>query len=117
MPIAATLVFPAHDSALERGSRTEGIVFTRSRPYHKNDQAWVEQKNGSVVRRFVGYHRLEGSNAVEALARLYSATRLFVNFFQPSFKLKEKIRTTVAKQYVVEKLAAVVDIDPGEAEW
>jgi hypothetical protein len=71
----------------------EGIAFTRSRPYHKNDQAWVEQKNGSVVRRFVGYHRLEGSNAVEALARLYSATRLFVNFFQPSFKLREKIRT------------------------
>jgi hypothetical protein len=79
----------------------EGIAFTRSRPYHKNDQAWVEQKNGSVVRRFVGYHRLEGSNAVEALARLYSATRLFVNFFQPSFKLKEKIRTRsrVLKRY------------------
>jgi hypothetical protein len=79
----------------------EGIAFTRSRPYHKNDQAWVEQKNGSVVRRFVGYHRLEGSNAVEALARLYSATRLFVNFFQPSFKLKEKIRTgsRILKRY------------------
>ena len=80
---------------------SEGIELTRSRPYHKNDQAWVEQKNGSVVRRFVGYHRLEGSNAVEALARLYSATRLFVNFFQPSFKLKEKIRTgsRVLKRY------------------
>ena len=80
---------------------TEGIAFTRSRPYHKNDQAWVEQKNGSVVRRFVGYHRLEGSSAVEALARLYSATRLFVKFFQPSFKLKEKIRTgsRVLKRY------------------
>jgi hypothetical protein len=79
----------------------EGIAFTRSRPYHKNDQAWVEQKNGSVVRRFVGYHRLEGSNAVEALARLYSATRLFVNFFQPSFKLKEKVRTgsRILKRY------------------
>ena len=76
---------------------TEGIAFTRSQPYHKNDQAWVEQKNGSVVRRFVGYHRLEGSNAVEAFGpRLYSATRLFVNFFQPSFKLKEKIRNPAA---------------------
>jgi len=78
-----------------------GIACTRCRPYRKNDQAWVEQKNGSIVRRFVGYHRLEGSNAVEALARLYSATRLFVNFFQPSFKLKEKIRTgsRVLKRY------------------
>ena len=80
---------------------TQGIEFTRSRPYHKNDQAWIEQKNAAVVRRFVGYHRLEGSRAVEALARLYSASRLFVNFFQPSFKLKEKLRagTRIVKRY------------------
>lgn len=61
-----------------------GIEFTRSRPYHKNDQAWVEQKNGSVVRRLVGYGRLEGIAAADALSRLYAASRLFVNFFQPS---------------------------------
>ena len=70
----------------------QGIELTRSRPYHKNDQAWVEQKNGSVVRRLVGYRRLEGSAAAAILARLYAASRLFVNFFQPSFKLKEKFR-------------------------
>ena len=69
-----------------------GIQLTRSRPYRKNDQAWVEQKNGSVVRRLVGYRRLEGSAAAALLARLYGASRLFVNFFQPSFKLKEKFR-------------------------
>jgi hypothetical protein len=69
-----------------------GIVFTRSRPYRMNDQAWVEQKNSSVVRRLVGYRRLEGLEAVKALARLYAASRLFVNFFQPSFKLLEKTR-------------------------
>ena len=69
-----------------------GIELTRSRPYRKNDQAWVEQKNGSVVRRLVGYRRLEGAAAAAILARLYTATRLFVNFFQPSFKLKEKLR-------------------------
>jgi hypothetical protein len=68
------------------------IPCTRSRPYHKNDQAWVEQKNGSVVRRLVGYRRLEGLAAAEALSRLYAASRLFVNFFQPSFKLASKIR-------------------------
>jgi hypothetical protein len=79
----------------------QGIEFTRSRPYHKNDQAWIEQKNAAVVRRFVGYPRLEGSLAVEALARLYGASRLFVNFFQPSFKLKEKVRTgtRIVKRY------------------
>ena len=68
------------------------IEFTHSRPYRKNDQAWVEQKNGAVVRRLVGYRRLEGWPAAEALSRLYSASRLFVNFFQPSFKLAAKIR-------------------------
>ena len=72
--------------------REHGIPCTRSRPYHKNDQAWVEQKNGSVVRRLVGYRRLEGLAAAEALSRLYAASRLFVNFFQPSFKLASKAR-------------------------
>lgn len=78
-----------------------GIEFTRSRPYQKNDQAWVEQKNGAVVRRLVGYRRLEGLVATEALARLYAAARLFVNFFQPSFKLAEKQRvgSRVSKRY------------------
>ena len=73
--------------------RLHEIPCTWSRPYHKNDQAWVEQKNGSVVRRLVGYRRLEGLAAAEALSRLYAASRLFVNFFQPSFKLASKIRT------------------------
>ena len=79
----------------------EHIEFTRSRPYRKNDQAWIEQKNGSVVRRLVGYGRLEGVAATAALARLYTASRLFVNFFQPSFKLAEKLRVgaRVRKRY------------------
>jgi len=82
-------------------SRKHDIEFTRSRPYKKNDQAWVEQKNGAVVRRVVGYGRLEGVAAAESLARLYSSTRLFVNFFQPSFKLigKERVGARVRKQY------------------
>jgi hypothetical protein len=69
-----------------------GLVFTRCRPYRKNDQAWVEQKNGAVVRRTVGYRRYEGLEAAATLARLYSALRLFVNYFQPSFKLAGKVR-------------------------
>lgn len=61
----------------------------------------MEQKNGSVVRRLVGYRRLEGLAAAEALSRLYTASRLFVNFFQPSFKLVEKTRVgaRVSKRY------------------
>ena len=65
---------------------------TRSRAYKKNDQAWVEQKNGAIVRRLVGYGRLSGSEATKALARLYASARLYINFFQPSFKLKSKTR-------------------------
>ena len=81
--------------------REHGLELTRSRPYRKNDQAWVEQKNGAVVRRLVGYGRLEGMRGAEALARLYSAARLFVNVFQPSFKLAEKTRVgaRVHKRY------------------
>ena len=70
--------------------RTEGLEVTRSRAYRKNDQAWVEQKNGAIVRRLVGYGRFEGVLAGEALGRLYAASRLHGNLFQPSFKLREK---------------------------
>lgn len=69
-----------------------GIAFTRCRPYRKNDQAYVEQKNGAVVRRMVGYRRFEGLEAARLLAELYRSARLFVNFFQPSFKLIAKSR-------------------------
>ena len=78
-----------------------GIELTRSRPYRKNDQAWIEQKNGAIVRKLLGYRRFEGIAAAQALARLYRASRLFVNFFQPSFKLAEKHRqgAQVTKRY------------------
>ena len=77
------------------------ITLTRSRAYKKNDQAWIEQKNGSVVRRLVGYGRLEGATAAEALGKLHEAARLYVNYFQPSFKLKSKERESakVIKKY------------------
>lgn len=106
------LPFPLHGIDSDNGTEflnetllhycaTHGIEFTRSRPYHKNDQAWVEQKNSSVVRRLVGYRRLEGMAAAETLSGLYTAARLFVNFYQPSFKLKNKVRNggRVVKHY------------------
>jgi transposase InsO family protein len=78
-----------------------GIELTRSRPYRKNDQAWIEQKNGAVVRKLLGYRRFEGLAAARAITRLYGASRLFVNFFQPSFKLAAKHRdgAKVTKRY------------------
>ena len=79
----------------------QGIEFTRSRAYRSNDQAWIEQKNGAVVRRFVGHHRYSGPLAGQMLVQLYQALRLYVNYFQPSFKLLEKKRegSTTVKRY------------------
>ena len=68
------------------------ISFTRGRAYKKNDQCFVEQKNGVVVRQLVGYERFEGIQAYKQLNELYRATRLYVNFFQPSMKLQTKSR-------------------------
>jgi len=70
----------------------EGITFTRGRAYRKNDQCFVEQKNGVVVRQLVGYDRFEGAAAYRQLGEVYRALRLYVNFFQPSMKLREKRR-------------------------
>jgi hypothetical protein len=81
--------------------RGQKLEVTRSRAYKKNDQAFVEQKNGAVVRRLMGYGRFEGVETARVMARLYAAARLYVNFFQPSFKLKEKRRegAKVIKRY------------------
>lgn len=77
------------------------ITFTRSRPYRKNDQCHVEQKNGSIVRRHVGYDRYEGVEPCRILNVLYERLRLYVNFFQPSLKLVKKVRdgARVSKYY------------------
>ena len=79
----------------------EQITFTRSRPYKKNDQAHVEQKNWTHVRQFVGYGRFEGSAAQQALVALYEPFRLYMNFFQPTLKLldKEQVGAHVRKHY------------------
>ncbi len=86
---------------LLRYCQDEHLTFTRSRPYKKNDQAYVEQKNWSIVRHLVGYDRYEGEAAYEALQQLYDVVRLYTNFFQPSLKLlsKERIGGKVRKKY------------------
>ncbi len=86
---------------LLRYCQDEHLTFTRSRPYKKNDQAYVEQKNWSIVRQLVGYERYESASAYEALQALYQVVRLYVNFFQPSMKLLSKARegSKVKKKY------------------
>ena len=71
--------------------RKEGIEFTRSRPYKKNDNAHVEQKN-SWIRRLVGYGRYESREALDLLNRLYELEHIWVNFFQPVSTLQSKRR-------------------------
>jgi hypothetical protein len=79
----------------------EHISFTRSRPYQKNDQAHVEQKNWSVVRHLIGYDRLDSQEQYALLASIYQDWRLYVNFFQPVLKLsrKERIGNKLIRKY------------------
>ena len=68
------------------------IKMSRSRPYKKNDNAWVEQRNWTQVRKQVGYSRMDTQAELEVLRQLYEKLALYKNFFQPSMKLIEKIR-------------------------
>ena len=70
----------------------EKVTFTRSRSYKKNDSCHVEQKNGNVVRRLVGYDRYASKAAYQCLGRIYDCVRLYLNFFQPTMKLYSKTR-------------------------
>ena len=81
--------------------RDKGIGFTRGRPYRKNDQAYVEQRNGAVLRRYVGYDRFSTRDAFAALQAVHDRLRLYVNFFQPIRKLvsKERHGARVTKRF------------------
>jgi len=86
---------------LYRYCLAEGILFTRSRPYRKNDNCYVEQKNYSVVRRHIGYERYESSQALILMNEYYKYLRLRTNFFMPSLKLESKRRdgAKIIKKY------------------
>ncbi len=72
--------------------RRYAITFTRSRAWKKNDSAHVEQKNGAIVRRLIGYDRFASRAAYAQLTRVYQLARLHVNFFQPVEQLVTKSR-------------------------
>lgn len=86
---------------LFRYAEREHLTFTRSRPGRKNDGAHVEQKNWSVVRRFVGDLRYDTPAQVAVLNQLYELLHVYINFFLPVVKLKEKVRhgSKVTKKY------------------
>jgi len=86
---------------LLRYCQQERITFTRSRPYRKNDNCFVEQKNYTMVRRHVGYQRLAGTEQLALVNELYGCLRLYANYFQPVMKLKRKERhgSQVKKTY------------------
>lgn len=82
--------------------RVKPVQFTRSRPYHKDDNAHVEQKNWTHVRQWFGYYRLDKRKIVDMMNNLYRTEwRLYHNFFQPSTKLIEKkvVASKVIKRY------------------
>jgi hypothetical protein len=110
--LAQRLPFPLREWHSDNGSefvnacllgwcQRRSIRFTRGRPYRKNDQAWVEQRNGLLVRRLVGYDRYSSRAALAVLQRLYGLLRLQHNFFRPVRKLlsKRRIGSKVLKRY------------------
>ena len=80
------------NNATELWCKTTGLPFTRSRDHRKNDNCFVEQKNGAVVREYVGYDRLEGLHEQALLAAVYQHLVPLLNFFMPTQKLKSKTR-------------------------
>ena len=87
--------------ALLKWCRDERIQFTRTRAYRKNDNCFVEQKNYSCVRNFVGYYRFCASAERDALADVYRSLCPLLNFFMPTVKLisKNRVGTKIKKVY------------------
>jgi len=73
------------------GDKVQGVRLSRSRPYHKNDNRFVEQKNATLIRAYLGNERLDTVAQTLALNHLYDRMWLYYNFFQPVLRLEEKI--------------------------
>ena len=86
---------------LHQYCRTHQIQFTRGRPYKKNDNAHIEQKNWTHVRKLMGYVRYDSAAALEAMNAVYADLRLLQNLFLPSVKLqrKERIGARLRRHY------------------
>jgi hypothetical protein len=94
------------NGTLKRFAESRKITFTRSRPYKKNDNAHIEQKNFTHVRKIIGYARFDTKEQQDLLNDLYrNELRLFINYFQPSQKLikKERIGSKIKRVYDIPK--------------
>ena len=77
------------------------LEFSRGRPYKKNDQCRIEQKNWDIVRKMIGYGRFDTYEQLAVMERIYDLLTLYQNYFQPSQKLvaKQRIGSKVKKKY------------------
>lgn len=87
---------------LYRWCTTENIRMTRSRPGKKNDNCYIEERNGHVVRKFVGYTRLDAKETVDALNAAYEKLALYLNHFTPTRRTKTKERVGAKYQRTYE---------------
>ena len=98
IPFPVLEIHPDNDSAFFNhhmvrfwGNGVAGARLSRSRPYHKNDNRFVEQKNATLIRAYLGDVRLDTVAQTWALHHLYERMWRYYNFFQPVMRLKEKI--------------------------
>jgi hypothetical protein len=97
LPFAITHLHPDNGSEFFNnhlvryyGEAVTGLTLSRSRPFHKNDNRFVEQKNSTLVRAYVGYGRLDTASQCIALNALYNQLWLYYNLFQPVLHLVRK---------------------------
>lgn len=88
---------------LKHWCESHNINFTRGRQYRKNDNAYVEQKNGDILRKTVGYARFQGDEALAALEAVYSILNPLYNFFYPNLKCIDKVQLGGKSKRIYEK--------------
>ena len=86
---------------LKKWCDKNNIELTRSRPSKKNDNCYIEQRNDSTIRHYLGYERYDCRETVAIMNELYSQLRLYINFFQPTTKLLEKQKLPNGKWHYV----------------
>jgi len=121
VPFRIREIHPDNDSGLINElvwgyCQSAGIQMSRSRPYKKNDNAWVEQRNWTHVRKVVGYQRFDTTAELRLVREIYERLRLYKNFFQPTMKLaaKERVKGKIHRQYDLARTPHQRLVDSGQ---